>query len=76
MHVEVIADIPQGSEDVDWASLNGVGRNGAVLVRPDGIVLWRFKEQDLVFNKARQDPGRFIRRLLKIQDGRAGLGRI
>lgn len=76
VHVEVIADIPQGSEGVYWASLNGIRRNGAVLVRPDGIVLWLFKEPDLVFDKARQDPGRFVRRLSRIQDGRAGLGRI
>ena len=76
VHVEVIADIPPGSEGVNWASFNGVERNGAVLVRPDGIVLWRFQEPDLVVDKARQDPGRFIRRLLKIQDGRVGLGRI
>lgn len=66
LHVEVIADSPKCSQGVSWASLNGVSSTGAVLVRPDGIVLWRFNKPDLVFEKARQDPARFVTRLLKI----------
>ncbi|MFF9126425.1 FAD-dependent oxidoreductase [Streptomyces sp. NPDC014889] len=27
--------------DADWSSAHGVGRDGAVLVRPDGFVAWR-----------------------------------
>lgn len=72
VHVEVV--VPEsGPGEVDWAELNGVENtienNGAVLVRPDGIVLWRFREPDGVFDKAREDPGWFVRRLLGI-DGR------
>jgi 2-polyprenyl-6-methoxyphenol hydroxylase-like FAD-dependent oxidoreductase len=35
-----------GWKDVDnkWASERGIGSSGAVLVRPDGIVVWRAKE--------------------------------
>ncbi|ODM16973.1 hypothetical protein SI65_07371 [Aspergillus cristatus] len=69
VHVEVAVEIPPGPGEVDWAGLNGIEKNGAVLVRPDGVVLWRFKEPDGVFEKAREDPGRFVRRLLGI-DGR------
>ncbi|KIX04492.1 uncharacterized protein Z518_05362 [Rhinocladiella mackenziei CBS 650.93] len=32
--------------DGKWASVRGVGPSGAVLVRPDGIVIWRAKEFD------------------------------
>lgn len=53
MHVEIVVGIPPGPGEVDWAMLNEIGKNGAVLVRPDGIVLWRFKESDGVFDKAR-----------------------
>ncbi|OJJ79706.1 uncharacterized protein ASPGLDRAFT_61511 [Aspergillus glaucus CBS 516.65] len=68
VHVEVV--VPEsGPGEVDWAELNEVENNGAVLVRPDGIVLWRFREPDGVFDKAREEPGRFARRLLGI-DGR------
>lgn len=66
LHVEVIADSSKCSGGISWASLNGVGPTGAVIVRPDGIVLWRFKKPDLIFEKARQDPVQFITRLLKI----------
>ncbi|OQR62910.1 monooxygenase [Streptomyces maremycinicus] len=31
--------VPEG--DVDWAERHGTGRGGAVLVRPDGFVVWR-----------------------------------
>lgn len=68
VHVEVVVDI-SGPGKVDLATIYGIGKDGAVLVRPDGIVLWRFKEPDGLFDKAREDPGRFVRRLLGI-DGR------
>lgn len=76
VHVEVITEIAPRPEDIDWTSLAGIARNGAVLVRPDGIVLWRFKEQDMVFNKARKDPDRFVKQLLKIENGRESLAKI
>lgn len=69
VHVEVIVDRPVPGE-LDWATLNGIGRNGAVLVRPDGIVLWRFREPDSMFDRARQNLGSFVRQLLKIPDRR------
>lgn len=50
------------------ASLNGVSPTGAVIVRPDGIFPWRFNKPGLVFEKARQNPVRFVTRLLKIGD--------
>lgn len=41
VHVEIIG--PEGWEDVDgeWQRQCFVGRNGAILIRPDGIVAWR-----------------------------------
>lgn len=76
VHIETIADSPKQPGCVGWASLNGVNPNGAVLVRPDGIVLWRFKEPDLAFQKASQDPDQFVIRLLRIADARRGLALI
>ncbi|ETI27257.1 hypothetical protein G647_09940 [Cladophialophora carrionii CBS 160.54] len=41
-------DHSSGWKDVDgkWAAERGIGSSGAVLVRPDGIVVWRAKEFD------------------------------
>lgn len=65
VHVEAV--IPESRlGEVDWVELNGVEKNGAVLVRPDGIVLWRFKEPNGIFDKAREEPEMFVRRLLGI----------
>lgn len=75
VHVEVITEITPGLEDTDLTSLTGIARNGAVLLRPDGIVFWRFKEPDMV-NKARKDPVRFVKQLLRIENGREGLVKI
>lgn len=76
VHIETIANSPKQPGCVGWASLNGVNPNGAVLVRPDGIVLWRFKEPGLAFLKASQDPDQSVTGLLRIADARGGLAMI
>lgn len=68
MHVEIVVGIPPGPGEVDWAMLNEIGKNGAVLVRPDGIVFGGSRSL-MVFLIRLEDPGRFVRRLLGI-DGR------
>ncbi|KAL2014384.1 hypothetical protein VTN00DRAFT_1909 [Thermoascus crustaceus] len=47
VHVEIINSEKGNWGDVDgkWNELYDVSSNGAVLVRPDGIVIWRSKEQ-------------------------------
>ncbi|MEU5281601.1 FAD-dependent oxidoreductase [Streptomyces asoensis] len=48
--------VPEG--DADWAERHGVGRGGAVLVRPDGFVAWRSPGPDA-------DAEATLRRVLK-----------
>ncbi|ORY60743.1 FAD binding domain-containing protein [Pseudomassariella vexata] len=51
IHVEVIGASEDAWEDRDgrWAAQCGVGRTGAVMVRPDGIVAWRAHAWDASF---------------------------
>lgn len=46
VHVEIIGGNDGEWTDIDgtWAPVGGVGRDGAVLARPDRIVAWRTKE--------------------------------
>ncbi|OCT49694.1 aromatic ring hydroxylase [Cladophialophora carrionii] len=57
-----------GWKDVDgkWATERGIGSSGAVLVRPDGIVVWRAKEFDQDKHSARGWLSTVLRRALKL----------
>ncbi|MFF1445832.1 FAD-dependent oxidoreductase [Streptomyces sp. NPDC058295] len=48
--------VPEG--DADWAERHGTARGGAVLVRPDGFVVWRSPGPDV-------DAGATLRQVLK-----------
>ncbi|MFE9770421.1 FAD-dependent oxidoreductase [Streptomyces sp. NPDC005931] len=57
--------------DVDdrWPELYGVTAQGAVLVRPDGVVAWRCADAPVF---ARNTLGAVVARLLGREDGRSG----
>lgn len=57
--------------DGQWEKYCGVGRTGAVLVRPDGIVVWRAKDFDRKKHGGREWFSSLIRRCLKIEDKQA-----
>lgn len=73
VHVEIIDGAKENWEDVDgkWGELCDVSSNGAVLVRPDGIVLWKSKEQIPLSMKSEflNTFDTLVRRLLKLPQG-------
>ncbi|KAL4897766.1 FAD binding domain-containing protein [Aspergillus ambiguus] len=63
----VHVDVPSGilmDLDGGWRDLTGLDRQGAVLVRPDGIVLWRFREHDRITKRFIGNPDEFVGSLL------------
>lgn len=51
MKVEVIGEGGWLNVDGSWRRQNGVSEQGAVLVRPDGIVAWRGEWDDGLVQK-------------------------
>lgn len=69
VHVEIIDSAKGNWADVDgkWNELCDVSSSGAVLVRPDGIVLWRSKEQIApLMEEFLNSFDTLVRRLLKL----------
>ncbi|KAL3495323.1 FAD binding domain-containing protein [Aspergillus germanicus] len=64
VRVEVLGDDGWVDEQDKWAELTGVGDDGAVLVRPDGIVAWRSKEAGSL---PKGDLEKIVTSILKIQ---------
>lgn len=65
--VEIIKAAEPSDMDRDWLSLCGISPSGAVLVRPDGIVLWRCKDAGSVAETLSSESfDTLVRSLLKI----------
>ncbi|KAL3469545.1 FAD binding domain-containing protein [Aspergillus californicus] len=61
--------LPRDSVDEieEWNRLCQLDGEGAILARPDGIVLWRFRGDDAETGLFKQDPGLFIDKLLQLR---------
>jgi hypothetical protein len=62
--VQVLADEGWVDEQGKWAELTGLGDDGAVLVRPDGIVAWRSKEAGSLTKKGLE---RIVKHILNVK---------
>lgn len=68
VNVEIIGTGNEDRKDVDgrWKDVCGVGEKGAVMVRPDGIVSYRWQDDSILRSKNLQaDTKKLIDRILK-----------